>query len=109
MSASSPRPSPPFKAMEERVPRAGDGGRYSEGSKNLNRSAQNNPRKILQKCSILGNSTAKRESDFKPEGTTGFNPRNMGKGNEEVGERLKAKIGKAGPKNAEKAGGFNHG
>ena len=43
--------------MEERVPRAGDGGRYSEGSKNLNRSAQNNPRKILQKCAILGNST----------------------------------------------------
>ena len=30
MSASSPRPSPPFKAMEERVPRAGDGGRDSE-------------------------------------------------------------------------------
>jgi hypothetical protein len=32
MSASSPRPSPPFKAMEERVPRAGDGGRYSESA-----------------------------------------------------------------------------
>ena len=47
---------------------------------------------------------AKRESDFKPEGTTGFNPRNMGKGNGEVGERLKAKIGKAGPKKRKKQG-----
>ena len=36
-NASSPRPSPPFKAMEERVPRTGDGGRYSEGSNNLNK------------------------------------------------------------------------